>query len=60
MNAPAMPQSSGVPVHINVHALSLLVVVGYNLSLCVMNINYISGILRQQFITAKKRVETGE
>jgi len=25
-----------------------------------MNINYISGILRQQFITAKKRVKTGE
>jgi len=33
MNAPAMPQSSGVPVHINLHTLSLLIVVGYNLSL---------------------------
>ena len=33
MNAPAMPPSSGVPVHINLHALSSLVVVGYNLSL---------------------------
>ena len=33
MNAPAMPPSSGVPVHIILHALSLLVVVGYNLSL---------------------------
>jgi len=33
MNAPTMPPSSGVPVHFNLHALSLLVVVGYNLSL---------------------------
>jgi len=32
MNAPDMPPSSGVPVHIHLHALSLLVV-GYNLSL---------------------------
>jgi len=34
MNAPAMPPSSGVPVHIILHALlSLLIVVGYCLSL---------------------------
>jgi len=33
MNAPAMPPSSGVPVHIILHALPLLIVVGYNLSL---------------------------
>jgi len=33
MNTPAIPPSSGVPVHINLHALSLLVVVGYNWSL---------------------------
>jgi len=31
-NAPAMPPFSGVPVHIILHALSLLVV-GYNVSL---------------------------
>jgi len=28
-----MPPFSGVPVHIILHALSLIVVVGYNLSL---------------------------
>jgi len=32
-NAPAMPPLSGVPVHIILHTLSLLVVVGYNVSL---------------------------
>jgi len=32
MSAPAITPSSGVPVRINLHALSLLVV-GYNLSL---------------------------
>jgi len=31
--ATTMPPSSGVPVHINLHALSLFVVVGYNFSL---------------------------
>jgi len=33
MNVLAMPPSSGVHVHINLHKLSLLVVLGYNLSL---------------------------
>jgi len=33
MNAPAMPPSSGVSMHLILYALSLLVVVGYNLSL---------------------------
>jgi len=32
-NTPAMPPLPGVPVHIILHALSLLVVVGYNVSL---------------------------
>ena len=32
-NAPAMPPFSGVPVHIILHALCLLVVEGYNVSL---------------------------
>jgi len=33
MNPPAMSPFSGFPVHIILHALSLLVVVGYSLSL---------------------------
>jgi len=33
MDAPAMPPSSVVPVHIILPTLSLLVVVGYNLAL---------------------------
>jgi len=32
-NALTMPPVSGVPVHMILHALSLLVVVGYNVSL---------------------------
>ena len=32
-NGPTMPPFSGVPVHIVLHTLSLLVVAGYNVSL---------------------------
>ena len=49
-NAPAMPLFFGVPVHIILHALSVLVV-----ALCVtaMNINYQRSPNTEQFITAK-------
>jgi len=46
---PAMPPFSGVPAHIILHALSLLVVVSYT----VMNMNCQGSPKTAQFITAK-------
>jgi len=58
MNAPAMPESSGVPVHI-ISTRTLFTRCCRLQFVTVMNINYISGVLRQQFITAKNALKQG-